>query len=304
MSYRFVAGEPVATGVKRIAAEQLDRAIEVLSPPFQDHGAAVHDARKSMKKLRAILRLVGDEIGRDQYAEDNRAFRDAARRLSEIRDAAVLPETLRKLREEKGSGKLDAAFDRAITLLESSPQKSGDQEEKRQQAEREMEDVARNLLRMRLRLEEWSIDRNDFRALRGGLRRVYKRGRKGFAEALDEPTAVNLHEWRKQVKYLWYQVRLLKGIWPPLLKSLADELRELAEALGEDHDLAMLRGALAPLMEDDATELEMMVKAIEKRRAKLQERAMRRGARIFAEPPKAFVGRLEGYWSAWRGGRK
>lgn len=304
MSYRFVAGEPVARGVKRIAAEQLDCVIEVLSPPFQDHGVAVHDARKSMKKLRAILRLVGDEIGREEYAEHNRLFRDAARRLSDIRDAAVLPETLRNLREKNGNRKLDAAFDRAMSLLEPPLQESGDQEEKRQQLEWEMEEVARNLLRMRLRLEDWSIQRNDFRALRGGLRKVYKRGRKGFAEALDEPTAGNLHEWRKQVKYLWYQVRMLRGIWPPLLKPLADELRELAEVLGEDHDLAMLREALVRLMEDDTAELEMMVTVIEKRRAKLQERAMRGGSRIFAERPKAFVGRLEGYWSAWRDGRK
>ncbi len=304
MSYRFVAGEPVAIGVKRIAAEQLDRAIEALSPPFQDHGVAVHDARKSMKKLRAILRLVGDEIGREEFADHNRAFRDAARRLSEIRDAAVLPETLRKLREEKGKGKLDAAFDRAMSLLEPSALESGDQDRKRQQTEGAMKEVAGNLLRIRLRVEDWSIERNDFRALRGGIRKVYKRGRKGFAEALDEPTAANLHEWRKQVKYLWYQVRLLRGIWPPLLKSLAEELRELAEELGEDHDLAMLRDALAGLMADDTAELEMMVKVIEKRRAKLQERAMMHGSRIFAERPKAFAGRLEGYWSAWRNGRK
>lgn len=49
-----------------------------------------HDVRKRCKTVRALLRLIRDEVGKDVYRRENRALRDAARALSPVRDAAVL----------------------------------------------------------------------------------------------------------------------------------------------------------------------------------------------------------------------
>jgi CHAD domain-containing protein len=118
------------------------------------------------------------------------------------------------------------------------------------------------------------------------LKRTYARGREAFARADRKPTATNLHEWRKRVKDLWYQERLLQGSWPNVMKAQAKEAKKLSKLLGEDHDLAVLAEHV-----DDPQLLEL----IEQRRAELLERSRDLGRRIYAERPKAFARRARRY---------
>ena len=68
MAYRLEAGETLPHGLKRIVREQLDDAIAGLrSARGSDAPAAVHNARKDIKKTRSVLRLARDEIGDELY---------------------------------------------------------------------------------------------------------------------------------------------------------------------------------------------------------------------------------------------
>jgi CHAD domain-containing protein len=160
-------------------------------------------------------------------------------------------------------------------------------------------DVARMLESARPRVTDWPIGDDGFSALRQGLKRIYKQGRTSMAQAQVEPSVENFHEWRKRVKYLWYQVRLLKPIWPPMLKELADELERLADYLSDDHDLAILRQTVLQQPSEDRTQLEVLVALIDQRRGELEVEARRLGERIYLEKPNAFVRRFEVYWQAW-----
>src|SRR6266516_4013585 len=75
--YRLKGDETIADGVRRVATAQLDDALENLRDPSRDRGEAVHEARKDLKKVRAILRLVRDRVGDDLYKVENRRLRDA-----------------------------------------------------------------------------------------------------------------------------------------------------------------------------------------------------------------------------------
>src|SRR4051812_45150108 len=93
--YRLHTGEPTPEGLRRIARGQLDRAqSELKGAPKRRLAAAVHDTRKSLKRLRAAVRLGRDALGEETYEQENRAFRDTGRRLAGVRDASVLVETL------------------------------------------------------------------------------------------------------------------------------------------------------------------------------------------------------------------
>src|SRR5262245_32429481 len=82
--------------LQRIFHVQLDDAIAVLSGSRVDD-EQVHEARKTVKKARATLRLMRDELGKSASARENGALRDAARPLGSVRDAHVLPQTLEEL---------------------------------------------------------------------------------------------------------------------------------------------------------------------------------------------------------------
>ena len=93
----------------------------------------------------------------------------------------------------------------------------------------------------RERVAGWPLHADGFEAFEGGLRRNYRRGRRGFKAAQELPSAEHMHEWRKRVKDLWYHVTLLQDAWRPVLSALADETHELSERLGDEHDVSVLR---------------------------------------------------------------
>jgi CHAD domain-containing protein len=76
--------------------------------------------------------------------------------------------------------------------------------------------------------------------VRTGLERAYRRGRRDLRRVRQDASDEAVHEWRKRVKDLWYQLRLLRNAWPAPLKAASDEAHELSALLGDHHDLAVL----------------------------------------------------------------
>src|SRR5918999_3919048 len=106
--YRLGEGEAVPEGVARIARGRIDHALdELCGKSDSSPEEAVHEARKDMKKLRALLRLVRGEVGDKTYRRESDAFRDAGRELAGVRDADVMLATLAGL-EERDPGQLSA----------------------------------------------------------------------------------------------------------------------------------------------------------------------------------------------------
>ena len=120
-----------------------------------------------------------------------------------------------------------------------------------------------------------------------------------MAHVQAEPSVENFHAWRKRVKDLWYQVRLLRPLWPGMLKDLANEFGRLADCLSDDHDLAILRQAVLRQPTEERTQVEALTALIDQQRGELEMEAKRLGERLYVETPNAFVRRFEVYWRAW-----
>jgi CHAD domain-containing protein len=151
-------------------------------------------------------------------------------------------------------------------------------------------------------VKPWDAGPDDWSALLKGLKRVYRGGRRAHAAAAEDPSDEKLHEWRKQAKLLRYQLETLQPGWPEFLDNLVEQAHRLGGLLGDDHDLAVLRALLQEqpdLSGDDATQ-ELLLALIDRRRAELQEEALRLGRRFYPDKPGAFTDRLRECWEAWR----
>jgi CHAD domain-containing protein len=292
-SYKLKEGETVPRGIARIARGRIDHAMDELegrtgSSPEE----AVHEARKDMKKLRAVVRLVRAEIGDNVYRRENACFRDAGQELSGVRDADVMLATLAKLEQEipeAAAGDLRQALE-AHKLRTAAGT--------REQASVQVVEI---LATARRRIGRWPLDEDGFEAVAGGLERIYRRGRKDFRSARTEPTTENLHEWRKRVKDLWYHLTILRTAWPPVMDALADEAHALSEQMGDDHDLAVL----LLWAEGHAPASAVAIAGpVDRRREELQAGAFELGARLYADKPGAFMRRLERWWGAPAGVRR
>ena len=100
MAYRLKLKEPLAKGVRRIAGEQLGDAAARLEGGSNPE-TGVHEARKSLKRTRALLRLVRPGLGETNFRKANARLRDFARSLSAVRVRDVVRALLESLEGAK-----------------------------------------------------------------------------------------------------------------------------------------------------------------------------------------------------------
>ena len=218
MEYRLKQSESVPEGVRRMAAEQLDRALAHLGCQDGKRDKHIHEARKATKRLRALVRLVRRDLGDEVYALENQCYRAAGQRLSGLRDATVLVETLDRLVESLGKDVPKSRFARVRTWLVERRDRVYGQVDS---INRAVQEVIADARAGRERLEHWNLQRRGWGGIRVGVQRIYARGRRDFAGAYALPSDEAFHDWRKQVKYLWYHTQILENIWPSVMQALA-----------------------------------------------------------------------------------
>jgi CHAD domain-containing protein len=323
-------GEQLAGGLQRMALAQVELALELLAsgdgPPDE---RAVHETRKAIKRLRALLRLLRRELGERAFERENGALRDLARQLSATRDATVMLATLdslierhaRKLARRRGvlalRRRLAAESERMqrLTLANSA----------------DRAEVLGELHALRWRVTAWSLPAaHDMRLVDADLERLYHQGRerrRRIADGHGERTLA-MHRWRKRVKDLRYAAEMLDRRGPAgaravgresagRLRELATKADDLGELLGEEHDLAVLaqrlrEGARGGTNRDRRSPPQdalwhtgegtrkLLLKLIAKRRRTLRRKALRKGQRLYGEKPRRFMRGVRGAYSAGR----
>jgi CHAD domain-containing protein len=314
-------GEPLGEALQRMMLGQLDLAIELLGGDAVGDGGtggkahtsgnahtsgttggngsvvgnapdarAIHDTRKALKRLRALVRLLREELGERQYRREHAILRDAARRLAGARDAEVMVGTLDALLERH-----PRKLGRRPQLLELRKRLAAERAaaERATLGDRSMRgEVLRELSGMRARAEQWDLpERPGIALVERDLRRIYGDGRerKRLLARGKGGGAHAAHAWRKRVKDLRYAAEILGQ------RPLARRADKLAELLGEEHDLVVLASLLppagrAPFKDKRGKRArKAILERIARRRRRLRKRALREGERVYRRRPKKFT---------------
>lgn len=288
--FRLQAEESISAGIARVVNGQIERAAEHLNGRRgESPDEAIHEARKSFKRIRATLRLARSGLGTEAFRRENSRYRDLGRELAGARDADVALATLDSLGERFA----DELGPKGVPGLRKRLQQ--EQRSRRSEllaASGSQKKVVESLTSAQSELEELAIADSPA-ALIGGLRRTYRAGRKDLARVRKDPEPQNLHQWRKRVKDLWHQLEILEFVWPKPMRALAAETHRLAELLGEDHDLVILAQKTRDL--DGDSDTATLHRLVAERRGELQREALELGARLFTESPSAFAARVDRY---------
>lgn len=299
MAYRFKRKETVVEGLRRIVAEQSAKAAAELSGDNPDIHDGIHNARKSFKKVRSLLRLIKKDLGKSRYKKENKWFRDAKNRLSSARDAEAMIETFDALAERFTSVGECASLNALRGALEERRRRIA---EEAVDLEQVASSTAESLLQVEDRTRSWRLSHEGFAAIRPGLEGSYGAGRKAMEKAYRKPTDERFHEWRKRVKDHWYHCRLLRKIWPEQMSARIDELKRLSDFLGDDHDLAVLGKVLRTegneLQGDTAT----LMCLAQRRQIELRAEARDLGERLYGKTSGCLADEYSGYWKAWKEG--
>ena len=225
-TYRLRRKEPASDGIRRVARGRADEALEQLrGVPKGDLNPAVHEARKDLKKLRAVLRLVRHDLGDAVYRSENVRFRDAGRMLSGARDAQVKLETLAALRERFDDRLSADGLALFVHALGGERELLADPDGDALALDRAAGAIGAG----RDAIAEWPLHYDEWSVIGPGLKRSYRRGRNRFRDVRAEASDEGVHEWRKRVKDLWYHLRLVRNAKQSVLGEAADEAHELSD---------------------------------------------------------------------------
>lgn len=296
MAYRLKLKEPLLKGVRRIAGEQLGNAAARLQGD-NDLRVGVHEARKSLKRTRALLRLIRHGIGDANFRKANARLRDIARGLSAARDRDVVRGLLRDLPKAKPA--VAKAARQLLTILDAgaaNPTGSAVPAQRVDEALREID-------AMRREMGALTLHPASFETIVAGLTKSHRTGRKALARALQTPDdEETLHELRKSAQAYWRQMILVQQAWPEAFQARAAEAKFVADLLGQDHDIALLEGVLAGAegQELTATQHRALARYCAARHGELRSEALPKARLLFAEQSGPLGDRVCELWNAAR----
>ena len=236
-------------------------------------GQSVHGARRRIKQLRSLLRLLRQPMGEPGYGEAGMALRAAAQALAGQRRAEALVGAAEKLEPPCGPkagfwvGLAEAH--RASHAAETDP--TGALLAAREAIARASEGLSRPL----------ANEENDD-AVRSAFLAAYRKARRLLRAGLESGAPETLHEARKFVIHHLHHLRLLSPD-----DHRQRQLEELRETLGDLNDLDELQqlafGVVVP-----GTEARRMRKA----RERLLRQARKSAGKLFRQKPAALAKRL------------
>jgi CHAD domain-containing protein len=241
----------------------------------------IHRIRVEIKHLRAWLRLLRITTDTNDWKSIDQKLRDTAKSLSGARDAQVIKDTLSILYRSAKNKPQRLAIDYFQASLEPQLITS-------QIIWPPIKNELSNLLNI---IEAEFVTFESISSVRNGLRLTYKKSiRLGKAAFSKNNSRENLHQLRKWVKYLYYQLSYLDKAYPDYIKA-RHRLDVLGDNLGTINDLFVFKERLnqAEGIDENTDNLELVSDLIDKNIERIIKKSTQNYKAIFKTSAKEFI---------------
>jgi CHAD domain-containing protein len=287
--YRIFRHEPLSDTFLRVMNEQIKLSESLCRKSFKNADITTHELRKTSKRIRALYRLYRICIGEASYKNGQTHSRELSQLLARHRLNAVHIETLQTISMDKRLEPYQILLKELSIEFQNNHQQLTLDLIKKQKL---FHQILLLLKAEKERIKSLPLLPCEFDKLAEGLRKTYRKGQHDLNVAIQKPTAENLHNLRKSVKYLWNQIIFLKPLWPPVMRLTINQLDLLSEKLGFDHDLAELDKYF---IDNKKIQYEQLLIYITNRRKQIQKTIYPLALRIYADTPRSISNRLRSY---------
>jgi CHAD domain-containing protein len=294
MAFRLKRDASIANEVRRVVLRQLEVAISELrtvGDPESDE--AIHDARRRVKKIRAVMRLVQPVLNKAYRAVD-RDLKNVSRMLAPVADGQGIIVTLdaiaQRYRKVLPPG--------TVASIRAGLRQRGACTDHEAEARGVIARAASTLRSERRRLRQWTIRGDGFDAIAPGLEESYRRARQAMILAWSKPKPAHYHSWRRFVKDHWFHVRLVEGRCGNHLLAYQRRLEALDGVLGEYHNVVLLREVLVTDGYLGRGETARCLRVVSRYQRLLRRHAEVIGVRIYSDKPRRYVRHVGRLWQA------
>ena len=284
VAYLIDQDESAGRGVRRVLREQSARISTLLGNWEADPADAIHRARQSCKRARAVTHLLKPAAPYVAVVE-NRFFRDMQQRVAYARDAEALVEALDFLE----IGVTEPRLAESVAMLRESLVARAVQNlaDNRDTLRTQIVVACDELQRADRRLARLPLADLRRRDLRRGAERTWERCVSGYSQLHARSPSAGYHDWRRLVKYAAYQTQVLAGLGSNRTMTVGARLRELSALLGRAQDLELLDALLR--QQPDAlgidTHVQRLRSLIGTSLGQLHGRSLEVGRDLFAADP-------------------
>lgn len=274
--------QAVATTVlRRLLLLTLDEARAQLGAGLPDT-AAIHRLRRSLKRARALARLLHGAVARRDTDAMGEELADIARPWGILRDAQVSNELLSELLGPAAAGSTPRGSTARLARLSGQ--------------------TRRRLAACHSGVEGWNVKPGDWAIVGEALRRAWRRARSAVPPDIPGATPQALHRWRRRVKLLQNELLVLTPLHDESVLRLLRDLDRLGDLLGREHDLAVLAARLrrGEIGLAAAVSRRSLFSAIRNERRDLRPSIEQLGVPLFAHSARHFERRLHRRWRCAR----
>jgi len=275
-------GRKIGKELREVAALQLDAAIKELKRG-KVSPESIHHARTYIKKLRAIIQLSSPVLPRHAMDRQQELLKKAASKMSRLRDADVGLQTLDLIIQESG-----APVEQFSSLRGGIADVA---KQHRANGSKQIPHVLGFLRTIRKSISAWPLDELSSKDIQRRIKRTYRRGRTSLDLCSSTKNPDDFHLWRKQVKQLWYQLRLTSLHWPDKAEKLIAATGEIGHLAGMERDCMLLAATLEKGPHSKSSGV--LREKIAKRLPTLRSKAISAGELFYSKKPKAFVEDLD-----------
>ncbi|MCT4588581.1 MAG: CHAD domain-containing protein [Carboxylicivirga sp.] len=285
--------EELKEGVIRVLKEQFEY-IEHLSAIPNDIDTTVHEIRKAIKRIRAILRLVRWDIGEELYQQENVRFRDLARQLSLLRDYHVI---ISYLADNFQAEEIQIPEDQFIQLINYLNTRKED-ELKLVNDKQSLITIKEEMQSSLAELDKFPFDFLGPHTIRQGVSNAYSQCLKKIADVQQKLDSHELHLLRKKVKYLLNQMLLIQEVWPDFFKTYSTSLKRASDLLGDDHNISEAITLIDQLPESviSKADSKKLIDSFVQEQDHLHREMWPLLGKLFTEDTQAFAKRITSYW--------
>ena len=223
--------DPIELRAKLIAEFQSTVAAAKEAAGSVDRSAesAVHDARKALRRARAVLAMIAHALPKGERRAVRAALQDARRSLSTVRDHTVAPHTAGQL------DLVDEHKDTAKRVLDSAAEALPPMSEIKQLLAEAATRAAAQAEALVAALPP-AVDES---VVFQGIAETYDDARRARRRA--KSSKAWFHTWRRRTKELVYELEFLAKHAGPRANAIHEEIGAVSDTLGPSVDLIMLR---------------------------------------------------------------